>query len=83
MISIRVPKNWTPPEANAAITLIETILDALWRQYPAAHEEHFYEPLDCDGYPLQDPPDLVLDSTTTEDEDEQTEDTISSDEIPF
>ena len=49
MISVQVPEDWTPAEAHAAITLIEAIFDALWRQYPEASEEYFPCHLDNDS----------------------------------
>lgn len=76
MFAVRIPTNWTPLEANAVITLIEAMLDALWRQYPEPLEEYFYEQLDCDGYPLQDSPESLIDNPIADD-------TSSFDEIPF
>lgn len=81
MFAVRIPTDWTPLEANAAITLIEAMLDALWRQYPEPLEQYFYEQLDDDGYPVQDPPDPSIDTSTTEDQED--DEGFLSDEIPF
>ena len=78
MIAVRIPKNWTPQEADAAITLIQTILEALWRQYPEAHEEHF--PSDFDYHDSYDPP---LNDCNQSSDDEETGNHFSSDQIPF
>ena len=81
MFAVRIPTDWTPLEANAAITLIEAMLDALWRQYPEPLEQYFYEQLDDDGYPLQEPPENPIEPSTINDQ--EADDAFSSDEIPF
>ena len=48
MTVIRIPNSWTPVEANAAITLIEAVLDALWRQYPEPYGDCFPDDLTDD-----------------------------------
>lgn len=34
MTQVHIPTHWTRDQAEAAIELVESILDALWRQYP-------------------------------------------------
>lgn len=81
MVTVKIPNNWTPLEANAAITLIEAMLDALWRRYPEPLEEYFYEQLDDDGYPLQEPPENLVNEETPDAQ--EPADPLCSDEIPF
>jgi len=78
MIAVRIPHNWTSAEANAAITLFEAVLTALWRQYPEPSEEYIASYLDHhddDCPPSND--------CEQEADDDEADSGFSSYEIPF
>ena len=78
MTAIQLPKNWTPAQAHAAITLMEAVLDALWRQYPEPDEQYLHCDFnDDDSY---DPPLNACEQSTN---DEEINSGFSSDVIPF
>ncbi len=74
MSAIPIPSHWTSAQADAAITLVEAILDALWRQYPEPwNQDHLSSDHDCDG-PCEPP---------TPGDDEETDNGFRSGKIPF
>ena len=58
MKTIQIPTRWSTEQADAAIQLIESILDALWHQYPEPPDEYYYDDLahnDSESRLLNDP----------------------------
>lgn len=43
MRQVPIPTHWTRDQAAAAIEIIESILDALWQQYPYVDDDELNE----------------------------------------